>query len=258
MEAKTIENNQAEWQSLARELRRVRDNLIVSWPAFGPFRLNDFGIGYSNESKGKKILEELSKYHLDSKIEKLGSFREPTTFESISAIAYYSENATKSGMLDLKFNIGNVVRTSEGIFTNTKITDEKILKQLLGKAEKFNGIYLIDDKIAFAPYETFKEPFSSTKFGCGLARALEHTRENRAETLFRIANCKEYNLGCNLDAFDYYTYSPYMNDIEGAKIFNINVYTSHHPAGRRISFVAEDLNSSCLWQKDLYVFGVKK
>ena len=37
--------------------------------------------------------------------------------------------------------------TQDGVYTNTEITDEKELKNMLNGVKKVNGIYLIDDKI---------------------------------------------------------------------------------------------------------------
>ena len=173
-------------------VRHRGGDLTVSYPAFGP-----------NTYKGN--LEEMSKDYSHPQTGERISFREPTTAESISAAAYEFENLAKPEIFDSRWlQAGYIVRTQDGVFTNTKITDEDSLKKLLDKAEKVNGIYLIDDKMAFAPYETFKQGMQDcdTFSHGGLARALEHTQEKVATNLREIASPKFYKRGVNVWSFD--------------------------------------------------------
>lgn len=166
-------------------------SLTVSFPSFGPntytANLEEMSKNYSHPITGKRI-----------------SFREPTTSESISAAAYDFENMAKPKIFDPKWlQAGYIVRTQDGVFTNTKELDEKVLKSSLNKAKKANGIYLINDKMAFAPYETFKQGFQDcdTFAESGLARALEHTQKKTAKNLKEIASPKFYKKGVNVWRF---------------------------------------------------------
>ena len=186
---------QAKPQFPVRELLVVphqdRD-LIVSYPAFG-----------SNTYKGN--LEQMSKDYSHPITGERISFREPTISESLSAAAYDFENLAKKEIFDPKWlQTGYIVKTKDGVFTNTKTTDEKLLKELLNKAEKINGIYLIDDKMAFAPSETFERGIQDcdTFAHGGLARALEHTQEKVAKNFREIASPKFYKKGVNVYGFD--------------------------------------------------------
>lgn len=182
-----------------RELFNIphRDGILtLGWPAFGPNRHNKnlahMAETYSHPLTGEPIF-----------------FREPRTSESISAAAYGFGN---NGEVDAKRDIfdprwlqaGHIVRTQEGIFTNTKVTDEKSLKEMLNGAKKVNGIYLLDKEMAFAPYESFERGVQdcSTFAEGGLARALEHTSEKVAENLRQIASRKFYKRGVNVIGFD--------------------------------------------------------
>lgn len=190
---------QAEPQFPVRTLLSVphkNRKLIVGYPAFGPDtykeNLEQMSQNYSHPQTGDKI-----------------SFNPATTSESISASAY---NFGSNGEVDAKRDIfdqkwlqaGYIVKTQDGVFTNIKSTDEKSLKALLNKAKKVNGIYLIDDKTAFAPYETFErgvQDFDTFAHG-GLARALEHTKEKVATNQREIASPKFYKRGVNVWGFD--------------------------------------------------------
>lgn len=116
-------------------------------------------------------------------------FRPAKTFESI-AIFNYSLKRKREAKIPDYFVMGDIVKTEEGIFTNTTETDNIKLNQLLNNAKKINGIYFINDEIAFAPYDSFDyhDPFFKTSEG--LARALEHT-ESSANNLDEI--CKNLN-----------------------------------------------------------------
>jgi len=172
------------------------DALTVSHPAFGPnfYRQNleEMSRDYSHPRTGEKI-----------------SFKPATTHESISAVAHgfgeKGEFDAKRDIFDPRWlQLGYIVRTQDGVFTNAQIKDEVSLKKLLEKAEKVNGIYLIDDNMAFAPYETFqREVQDCDDFAHGgLARALEHTPENVAKNLREIASPKHHKKGVNVFNFD--------------------------------------------------------
>ena len=133
------------------------------------------------------------------------TFREPLTQESISAAAFEFESRAKPQIFDTRWlQAGRIVRTQDGVFTNTTETDENALKQLLDGATEVNGIYLINDDMAFAPYESFKTGVQEgRKFAeGGLARALEHTEAKVAESLEKIASKGFYPRGVNVWRFD--------------------------------------------------------
>jgi hypothetical protein len=188
----------AESQFPVRELLAVPhgdNDLIVGYPAFGPNfyiqNLEAMSRDYSHPETGERI-----------------SFRPAASHESISAAAYgfgdEGEFDAKRDIFDPRwFQLGYIVRTQDGVFTNTQVTDEVSLKKLLEKAEKVNGICLIDDNIAFAPYETFQRGGQDcdTFVHGGLARALDHTSEKVASNIRKIASHRNYN-GVNVWGFD--------------------------------------------------------
>jgi len=166
--------------------------LTVSYPAFG-----------GNTYRGN--LEDIGKTYTHPQTGETMNFRPADTSESISAVTYDFENMAKPKIFDPRWlQAGHIVRTSEGVFTNTTKTDEKKLKQLLNSAEKVNGIYLINNTMAFAPYDSFetgKQDCDTFARG-GLARALEHTTEKVATNLREIASPRFYKKGVNVVYFD--------------------------------------------------------
>ena len=126
------------------------------------------------------------------------SFMPATTSESILVAAYKFEADSKCGFIDThRIQAGHIVRTQDGVFTNTAETNAQKLKQLINGAEKVNGIYFINGIMAFAPYETFNfgrgwydGPDSFSRGG--LARALEHTHEKAASKLRKMALLGHY------------------------------------------------------------------
>ena len=158
----------------------------------------------------KNNLEAMQKKYFHSKELLSISFNPTTTSQSISAASWNfgqenKEYDAKRDIFDPKWlQAGYIVRTQDGVFTNTTNIDENSLKQLLNKAEKVNGIYLIDDKIAFAPYESFERGIQDceTFASGGLARALEHTNKKVAKNLKEIASPKFYKIGVNVWGFD--------------------------------------------------------
>ncbi|MBI3623851.1 hypothetical protein HY212_07275 [Candidatus Pacearchaeota archaeon] len=186
---------QANPQFPVRELLVVPHNngdLTVSYPAFGA---NTY----------KRNIAEMSKNYSHPETGSKMSFRPATTSESISAAFHDFGNLAKPEIFDPRWlQTGYVVRTSEGVFTNTIETNESSLKQLLKNDRKVNGIYLLDNNIAFAPYETFERGVQDcdTFSQGGLARALEHTSEKTALKLREIASLRHYKRGVNVWGFD--------------------------------------------------------
>ena len=176
--------------------------LTVSYPAFGP-----------NTYSGN--LAEMQKRYSHSEDLPNISFRELTTSESISAVAYKFAERAKPEIFDPRwFQAGRIARTSKGVFANlpkdaqgNPILDEKVLNSYLDKAEKVkvgNGhIYLGENDFGFAEYETFEQKVQDcdTFAESGLARVLEHTK-GRAEKLREIASPKLYKRGVNIWGFD--------------------------------------------------------
>ena len=190
---------QAKPQFPVRELLVVphkEQDMTIGFPAFGTntYRgnLEDIQELYSHPVTGEQI-----------------SFRPATTSEAISAVAYDfgtgSEADAKKSIFDPRWlQAGYIVKTQDGIFTNTDITDESQLKSLLDNAQKVNGIYLLNNGIGFAPYETFERGVQDvdTFAQGGLARVLEHTTEKEAGNLRKIASPKLYKKGVHVWGLD--------------------------------------------------------
>ena len=153
-------------------------------------------------------LEAISKeYSHPKKLSKI-SFHLATTSESISIAKFgfgnKGEYDAKRDIFDPNWLQANyIVRTQDGVFANTKLTDESQLKQLLNKCEKVNGIYLGENDLGFAPYETFETGVQDcdTFTQGGLARVLEHTKKKIAENLRAIASPKFYKREVNVWGF---------------------------------------------------------
>jgi len=141
------------------------------------------------------------------------SFRESTTFETISALAYEFEKRAKPEILDPTWaQLGRIIKTQEGVFTNPNKTignpviGEQALKSLLDRARKIRvgtgHIYLCENDFAFAEYNTFEtgvqDSFTFTQGG--LAKVLEHTETTR--NLQSISSPNFYKLGVNVWGFD--------------------------------------------------------
>ncbi len=173
--------------------------LVVSHPAFGPDT-------YSNN------LAEMQKTYIHLEEHPQISFKEPTTSKSTSACAYDFEKLAKPQILDSRWlQLGRIIRTSEGVFTNpprdaqgNSILDEETLMSLKDRAKKVNGIYLGENDFGFAPYGSFTRGIQDcdTFAKGGLARLLEHTEEEVAENLRKIASKKFYKRGVNVLGFD--------------------------------------------------------
>jgi hypothetical protein len=171
-------------------------NLTVGYPAFGndyyKENLTAMAENYSHPLTGEKI-----------------SFRPATTSESISVAVHgfgkKGEVDSKRDILDPRWlQLGYIVRTQDGIFTNTTEKDESKLNLLLNNAEEVNGIYLLKNGVAFAPYESFKTGVQDcdTFAEGGLARALEHTRDKTAEKIRQMASPEFYEEGVDVWRFD--------------------------------------------------------
>ena len=169
----------------------IESDLTVSFPSFGP---NNY----------ERNLKEMQKTYSHPLTGKQIRFRPATTSESISAVAYDFKNIAKPKIFDPRWlQAGYIVRTQDGVFTNTQLTDESQLKQMLDSFEKVNGIYLGKQGFAFAPYESFERGIqeADTFVQGGLARALEHTPEKIAPKLKEIASPEFYNLGVDVWGF---------------------------------------------------------
>jgi len=186
---------QARPQFPVRELLvvpHIDSDLTVSFPAFG-----------HNTYRGNlKSMQEIYSHPLTGKQIR---FRPATTSESISAVAYDFKNIAKPKIFDPRWlQAGYIVKTQDGVFTNTQLTDESQLKQMLDSFEKVNGIYLGKNGSAFAPYETFEMGIqeADTFAQGGLARALEHTPEKIAPKLKEITSPEFYKRGVDVWGFD--------------------------------------------------------
>ncbi len=193
-----------------RELLLVphRDaKLTISYPPFGSAtfvaNLKELGKNYSHP----QTLEQIS-------------FREPTTSESISAIAYKFEELAKPIFFKNDFNhdilqIGRVVNTAIGIFVNVPkdkdckpITDESKLATMLNglKPKKIrNGkIYLGKNDFGFAEYTSFVQGIMSPYDFAegGLARIIEHTEES-ALSLRTITSQNDFDSEIQVSGFKY-------------------------------------------------------
>ncbi len=215
--------------------------LTVAYPAFGTdyfgTNVGEMQKDYSHPQTGKRI-----------------SFREPTTFESISAAAYDFENLAKPKIFDSRWlQIGYIVRTSEGVFVNPprdkegNIINEKILKSYLNNSKKVNGIYLGENDFGFAPYETFERGIQDgEKFAeGGLARVLEHTSKKQAKNLREIASTKFYKIGVNVCGFD---------DVKESALRVVGLVSGINVGDGRLGVIGDDWSDDC----NGYAFGVLK
>ena len=157
-------------------------------------------------------ISNMLKHYFHSKQLSNITFTPATTAESISTASYGFENFAKPKIFDSNWLQGGwIVRTQEGVFANppkdaqgNSITDEKVLKQFLKSNRKVNGIYLLDNDLAFAPYDSFTRGVQDchTFSQGGLARILEHSPEKEAKNLKAIASPKFYKRGVNVWGFD--------------------------------------------------------
>ena len=176
-----------------RVVPTVRGDLIISL-AFGPntYKANVEQM-QGNYSHNSRNLGSHPKF----------TFNPATTFQSLDEIAYDFENDAKPKIFDPRWlQAGTIVRTPEGVFTNTQETNDAELRKMLAKVKKVNGIYLINDKIAYVPYKSFTRGVQEADdfVEGGLARALEHSKGKRAENLAKIL--KSYNRGVKVWGFE--------------------------------------------------------
>ena len=138
------------------------------------------------------------------------TFRSATSAESISAAVHDFKHLAKPQIFDPRYLQIDYVSAPEGVFANTKETDKSTLISLLGKCTKVNGIYLYqgDDPqlrdFGVAPYETFEQGVQDcdTFARSGLARVLEHTEKDVANSFKEIASPRFYKRGVNVFGFD--------------------------------------------------------
>ena len=195
--------------------------LVAGFPAFGPDtyerNLAKMQGGYSHS----EALPEVT-------------FREPTTAESISLASFNFEAMAKPQIFDTRWlQAGRIVRTSEGVFTNTSEIGPSALSGMLSKAKKVNGLYIVSDTVAYAPYESFERNIQGAeKFvEGGLARALEHTRGRKAKKLAVISSPGFYQLGVDVWGFE-----PVSQPV--AKVVSLLSYRG--VSGRRLSVGGDD------------------
>ena len=194
----------------------------------------------------EKNLESMDQFYSHPETKEKITFRPATTQESIRmSIPSFGEGKSydiKRDIFDPRWLQARIVKTQDGIFTNTTETNEIKLKGFLDSAQKVNGIYIIDDERAFAPYESFEQEIqdAETFARFGLARALEHTPEKVAKNIKEIAS--HYKKGVNVWGFD-----PVDNPV-----MRVVSLTSDGSDGRlNVGGLSWDVNDGC-------AFGVLK
>ena len=138
------------------------------------------------------------------------AFNPATTDESVAIASYMFGDEETFKLKENVFNpnwlqAGRIVRTQDGVWTNQAGQfNEEAMKRLLVPNKKVNGIYLLNENTAFAPYESFKTELQSHDdfLQGGLARAIEHTSKPKAEKLEAIANNKFYPNGVLVGDFE--------------------------------------------------------
>ncbi len=203
-----IEEKREQPKFPVRRLLRVPHQgraLVVSRDAFGPNTFNN-------------NVTEMQKSYCYPHTHEIISFRDSTTSESISAIAYDFANIAKPEIFDLRWlQAGRVFKAPEWVVVNPPrdekgefITDEETLRNYLNGIKKVNGIYrLPDEKIegvrdcSFVPYESFAQGVQSGEdfARSGLARGLEFADGTKAPNLEIIAAKENYPRGVNVFGF---------------------------------------------------------
>lgn len=187
---------------VARDLMAVphrRRKLVVSYPPFGP--------DYHD-----KNLSAMQRTYTHSEKFPSISFREPSTAESVSAIAF-DWNNMKRIFYSSWLQAGTIIKTMDGVFANPPrgangkvIEDESSLKKALNCAKKVRVgsgiIYLGNRDFGFAEYETFQQGLldSAAFAGGGLARIIEHT-EGPAIKLETLSSRGNYPRGVRIWGF---------------------------------------------------------
>jgi hypothetical protein len=186
--------------------------LTIAYPVFGDFRHQ--GLIYN--------LERLHCFYLHPTTGKRITFREPTTAESISAIAYKFEELAKREIFMRPLGgpeslfTGRVVSVTDGVFVNPPrdsggnlFTDEKILKSFLKGIEPIKvgkgRIYISPNSknltrfvrdFGFAEFGSFRQGDQDSRDFAegGLARVSEHT-EQPAEKLLKVTATDNFSEG---------------------------------------------------------------
>jgi hypothetical protein len=208
----------------------LAEGLIVSREAFG-----------RNTFRGN--IAEMNKNYCYPNSREIISFREPTTSESISAAAFDFKNLAKPEIFDPSWlQTGYIVRTFEGVYANTKITNETKLRKLRDKAKKVNGIWILENgeggvrDFGFAPYKSFKtgvQDCYSFAEG-GLARVLEHTSAKVAGNLRTIALLKFHSMGVKVN----------FDPVSEPTLEVVNIRSGRYIGGRRLIVNDYDLDDS--------------
>jgi|GEM_PF-2159948 len=135
------------------------------------------------------------------------SFREPLIYESISALALGHSVIKKQvdEYLLRSVQLGRIVCTSEGFFTNTSELNPDKLKKMLCSGKREGNIYILDRRTAFIPYDFFKqrEYQEQREFAEGaLSRGLEHTDKTIAKNLNSLSDKTSFPMGVRLFGFN--------------------------------------------------------
>jgi hypothetical protein len=172
-----------------------RDLWVVP-TANGPLVTSVFGPNAFNEN-----VAEMQREYTHPQTGENISFREPATQESLEACAYCFEEMVKPKILEPSWlQLGRLVKTSDGIFTNTTETNKSKLDRMLNSVIEDKGIYFVNDSIVFIPYDSFEEcVLSGDDFArTTLARGLEHTKQDVASNVAKISAKRFYSGGVNV------------------------------------------------------------
>ena len=183
-------------------------DIVASLEAFGPSTFGD-------------NIQEMRALYSHPQTGQIINFRAPTTAESgIIASCDFPTRAKKNIFDPNWLQAGPIVRAKEGFFVNPPkdakgnfVTDEETLKSYLNETKSIrvnNGdIYVVPDNetlkdFGYAEYGTFKQGVQKGRefAESGLARVLEHTKEESARYLGEISDSKVYKLGVNVRGFD--------------------------------------------------------
>jgi len=201
------ENPSENSNSVGRDLlvvSRGAESFLVSRQLFG-------------ENLYSKNCHEMSKTYLDSEPKSI-NFRPATTVESIYSLNAVFDEKLKEDVLNPSWvQIGRVGVVAEGVYVNLPVssrgeilTDSEILRGYLKYSDLVEGILILPNgridglrDFAFVPYESFKNSlYKPGKFiKSGLARALIHNEDNKADILKKIISSKNYPQGIYVSGF---------------------------------------------------------
>jgi len=181
------------------------------------------------------------------------TFRGPSTQESLKIASQRFEARAKQFLdANCTLQLGKVVITEDGIYTNMTETNPYALKRKLNNIMSIRGIYLINDTQAFIPYEAFwvgkykNEDFVRS----ALARGLEHTDQRRAKSLEDIASKSHYPNGVLVKLFHPEGSNPTVNLVE------LEAGTMSDAGALTLNFAKK--NQSSDFPRKGYTFGILK